>query len=92
MSPLRGYSLGHVLGLGESYPTSPHDLKSVLSFKNYSIFSTKLVIKFQGMDLGKKLKKPSGEFLYLSFAVIRLKIKLIEKCEKTIAPNRLTQL
>ena len=28
-------------------------------------------------------KKPSGEFLYLLFTVTRLKIGLIQKCEKT---------
>ena len=34
------------------------------------------------MNLGKNEKNTSGEFLYLSFAVTRLKIGLIEKMRK----------
>ena len=34
------------------------------------------------MDLGTKMKKPPGEFLYLFFSVTRLKIGLIEKNTK----------
>ena len=32
--------LGKILGLGKHYPTSPHDLKSGMWFKSYSISST----------------------------------------------------
>ena len=41
---------------GKPYSTAPHDLKSVLWFKGYSIFSTKLVLKPQGVNLGFFLK------------------------------------
>ena len=37
---------------------SPDDLKSVLWFKSYSIISTKLVLKPQGVNLGRNEKKP----------------------------------
>ena len=45
------------LDLGEPYPTTPHDLKSVLWFNSYSNFSSKLVLKPRGVDLKKKIKK-----------------------------------
>ena len=42
------------------------------------------------MDLLKKIEKPSGEFLYLSFAVTRLKIyKKYKKNDIEIAQNSL---
>ena len=42
--------------LCDPYPTLPHDLKMVLWFKSYSSFSTKLVLKPQWVDQGKKIK------------------------------------
>ena len=59
-----------VLGLDEPYPTSSHDLKSVVWFKSYSIFTTKLVIK-----PGPRKKIPS-------FNVTRFKIELIVEMRK----------
>ena len=38
-----------------------------------------MVIKPRGVNLGKKWKNPSGEVLYLSFAITRLKVGLAKK-------------
>ena len=58
------------------------DPKKALCFKSYAIFSNKLVMKSRRVDLGKNKKNPSGEFLFLSFAVKILKIGHIEKMQK----------
>ena len=49
--------LRKVLDHEEPYPTTPHNLKSVLWFKSYSTFSNQCVLKPRRLDLGKKLKK-----------------------------------
>ena len=57
--PVLGSQQSLLGGLGEPYPTSLHDLNSVLWLKCYSIFSTKSVLKSQEVNLEKK---SSGNF------------------------------
>ena len=60
-----GYLLRQIFGLGKPYPTSPHDLKLVLCFKSYSIFSTKLVLKARGVNLEKIKEKRLLEVIFI---------------------------
>ena len=62
---------------------TPHEIGFVV--KKLFNFSTKSVLKLRGEDLEKYEKKnPPGIFIYLSFAVIRSKVKPIEKIQKKI--------
>ena len=63
-------------------PYNSHVPKSVLWFQSYFIYSTKSILKPRGVDLGVYGQKTLWEFLYLSFAVTRLKIGPIEKMQK----------
>ena len=82
-SPLGGYPLR--LNFRSSWALSNVTTWSKIGFviqKLYHFFFTKLVIKPRGVDLRRKWINPTGEFLYLSFAITRLKNEIIEKKSK----------
>ena len=72
-----------VIGLGETYPTTPNDR---LWLKNYLFFPTKLVIKPRGVDLQEILKNHSEKFHIICHQK-KIFIEIMQKNDFKISNN-----